>query len=271
MSEYATREVIRRRLEPIYHDLERESATTWDYSADQFLVVRLDGVKASGAFLKDHPRNLDYERGIDKAINTAYYMLRGWTKEENTNFYLGALSMSDEVSFILNSGTNWYSNRLLKLSTVLAGVLSAAMTKSFEIYQPERSVFTKKGHPDKRVLLNFDARPLIFDDLDKIVEYLRFRWILGCRNAMAKMLRLRGKMSEEDFSDPERWSNIEWMAGQLDEHGLFDAYRKATEGFRLYVPNRERKLVTCSIADTDDAAADRAFAMIKAYKRDIDG
>lgn len=271
MSDYATREVIRRRLEPIYRDLEKESATTWDYSADRFLVVRLDGVKASGAFLKDHSRNLDYERGVDKAINDACDMLRGWTNKENTNFYLGALSMSDEVSFILNSGTIWYDNRLLKISTVLAGLLSAAMTKSFEIYQPERSVFTKKGHPDKRVLLNFDARPLIFDDLDETIEYLRFRWILGCRNSMAKTLRLHGKMSEVDYFDPERWSSIEWIAGQLDDHKLFSAYRKGTEGFRFYVPNLDRKLVAYPIADTDSAAAYRVLAMIKSYKRDIDG
>ena len=269
MRDYREMDRERCRLDSAYAELEKTSATTWDYPSDRYLVVRLDGVKASAIFLKDHLRSPRYEKALKSALTDAYYVLRGWTRGECKNFYLGALMISDEVSFVLNSGNSPDNRRVIKNCTLLAGLLSAAMMKHLEVYQPKRGVLKKSGSPNDRVLCNFDARPLLFDRLESIPDYLYYRWLLASRNAMFKTYRLQMKIPKSvRFSDEDR-ASIEWCARQVTENDLFNDYQKVSQGFRLFVPDDEDTLREYSVADDGSGDVRKIFAKISAYGRRV--
>jgi len=72
--------------------------------------------------------NTKFDSEFDNAIKNVYYLFRNWTEEKNGNFYKYAFSVSDEVSFILNTGDNYFKNRPLKICTVMSGSLSSSIT-----------------------------------------------------------------------------------------------------------------------------------------------
>ena len=165
--------------------IEQESLLIPNYSPDKFLCIRLDGIKVSKTLLKDKLVNQFFDKSLASAIKTVYFLCRGFTPIENLNFFVSAFSASDEVSFILNKGENYYKNRPHKISTVFAGNFSSAMTiqNGIRIKQSKE----KKIYPK---IIAFDARPLILRNKEEIKDYIYYRWMLYYRNSMCKVLRL---------------------------------------------------------------------------------
>ncbi len=197
---------------------------------DKYLCIRLDGIKASKIYLKDTVVNKLYNESFHRAINTVYYLLRNQTEKEN--LFYGIFVASDEVSFIINIGHNYYGNRLYKIATTLSGCLSSAITLE---------LMKEKNKAESRVVA-FDARPLILESIEEVDEYCHFRWYLNGRNAMNKILRLKSELTDDDIYETELRDNIELLAKEIKQRELTSEYKKITKTFTYYKPNDKRRL-----------------------------
>lgn len=207
----------------------------------QPLVVRLDGVKASKRHLKDVLRNAAFADALAEAIQVTYRLWRDWAPEEHRPYLLAALALSDEVSFLVNQGPNYYARRVLKICTTLCGTLSAAATIAFARRAGGRR--RSKGDRRRETIIAFDARPILVRDSGAVSDYCRWRQLLACRNAMARALRLRSDLADRLYEgDQPLADNIHALSIEVGRRGLWDAYGEATQDFRWFAADAEHRL-----------------------------
>ena len=209
----------------------------------QYPVFRLDGIKASKQHLKDHFIHERFNEALGRAVDTTYYLFRNWGPKEAGNFFLCVTSFSDEVSFVLGNGGNYYDNRIMKIATVLAGTLSGAMTAAFH---PRAG---GKRETFRIEVAAFDARPLILADRAAVDDYLEYRWLVSYRNALSKALRLEKRVSDADLYETDLKNDLQRLAQLVDEHGLCRQVRTILSTYTLYVPGDDRALRRFPIHD----------------------
>src|SRR5258707_9696553 len=108
MSSDVKRSELLKALEPHFKQIEDESLVQSRCPQEQYPCIRLDGVKASKNHLKDKLVNKAFGTALKEAIQVAYYLHRNFIHPAAGNFFLGACSFSDEVSFVLNNQGNYY-------------------------------------------------------------------------------------------------------------------------------------------------------------------
>ena len=245
MSIYSTAEISA--LMNKYNQIEMDSIIQYASKPEQFLCYRLDGIKASKKYLKDTLSNERYNRGLSKATKEAHYSLKNKKAATDSSFFYCAFSASDEVSFVLNQGENYYNNRIFKIGTMLSGILSSAMTIHFESLNPNnkkgKRKHQKKEPPHK---MAFDSRPLVLNTTEDVKEYIKFRCALACRNAACKVLRIESKF---DIYEAGIKDDVEALFSKIAEYDLFDSYNKVIGSFSLYVPDINGKLITFELND----------------------
>lgn len=232
------------KLDSKFREIETYSRLQHASQADNYLCYRLDGIKASKTHLKDCLVNDRYNLSFVKAIRSVYFLLRNQTDSVNKNFFFCAFSASDEVSFVLNRGENYYKNRIFKIGTMLAGTLSSAMTIQFELLKPNTKKKGKKKNQSKGypTILAFDSRPLIFKTSNDVKEYIKFRWSIACRNAACKVLRLESELSDDEIYGADLNNNVEAIFNEIRKYDLTELYNQAVSSFSLFVPDSDRKL-----------------------------
>lgn len=192
---------------------------------DDFLVVRCDGIRSSKHFLKDALENPKYRMALHRAVETTYTIWRQWAAEKDQPFLLGAIRFSDEVSFFINRGQNYFERRIMKTTTSLASTLTGAMSLR---YRPEPA--------SRSNLVTFDGRPLILASTIEVLSYIRWRRLLHARNSMAKTLRLRSELSDDVLYGDKPWlaDDIHQLGLEILERGLWRAFEEASGGGSIY-------------------------------------
>lgn len=177
---------------------EGRSATAWDAPLGSRVVVRLDGIRATGRYLRFSDKNERYAKALRAAVQQCFVVWKTWSSDEANPYLTHCLAVGDEVNFVIGTGPNRYERRLLKMCTTLAGTLSASMTG----YWGRR---LESGHPE---VMSFDARPLILTSSQDVVRYLQHRtWsyvrVIGNRYLRSKAEGERGggKVSEYRLID----------------------------------------------------------------------
>lgn len=203
----------------------------------KYLCFRLDGVKASKQHLKDRLVNERFRDAFSRAIMTTYYIFRRQSEKVNKNFYLCAVALSDEVSFILNNKENYHKNRPFKIGTMLTGALSAAMTLEYQSGGGQQG-----RNKQRQELVTFDARPLFLNSYDDVEDYIRFRWLIGRRNAMCKTLRVEGIFSGTDIYETTLKNDVPRLTQEIENHGLAGKLRTALSDFRIFIPDEKGDL-----------------------------
>lgn len=198
-------------LQARFKEEEDRAATMVQAPVGTYVIVRADGVKVTKKHLKDVVYNDKFHKAVESANTTTMIMWRDFAPAGHRPYLLGAFAMSDEVSFIVGPGDNYYDRRLWKMATTLGSTLSGAATTSFG----ERG---KGGH---QIVVTFDARPLLAPDKAVLVDYIWCRALIGLRNAMNRVVRLSGRVTEaEQFGDLTTRDDFAWLAGKITEHGL---------------------------------------------------
>lgn len=224
-------------LQKYFKKIEDESLTKKTACEGQYLCFRLDGIKASKFHLKDTVINQHFNDSLNSAIFNVYQLLRYQIKKGNINFFLGVLSVSDEVSFILNNCDNYYRNRIMKIGTMLSGLLSASMTAHYQ-----GRVETPPDYELKN-LIGFDSRPLVLKNTDEIKDYLWHRYLLGHRNAIMKVLRLKSNLSDEKIYESDLKNNFKLLYSKITDSTQMDAYIRMSKSLCLYLPNGKGTLI----------------------------
>ncbi len=238
-------------LECEYKEIESNSLSIITSNADDYLCLRMDGIKSSKRHLKNVVNNQTFNESFKHAINSVYHLNKNQTDRHNYNFFCCAFSASDEVSFIINKGDNYYGNRILKISTVLSSTLSSAMTIQFELMtrdQVKKKCDKKTRFPD---VMAFDARPLILNEVLDVKEYIKYRWLIACRNAACKVLRLKSELSTKEIYDSELNNNLDLLLEKVKDLGLIKDYQKSVDSFCLYVPDSNRNFSSIKINEND--------------------
>lgn len=192
---------------------------------DKYLCVRLDGIRHSKGFLKDHLGNKAYHNVIRKSVQSVHRMMHRLFDKSYAENIVCACSFSDEVSFILlNKITNQrYGRRAMKICTTFSGNMSASMT------------FEANKSQSKRIsgILAFDARPIYLNDINDIVSYVRHRYLLASHQAFWKVLHLReypGWRTDEIMRDYDHARAI------VKNNNWTKEAEKTRKNFRIYLP-----------------------------------
>lgn len=242
-------------LEPQFEGIENASLVERECPMGKYPCFRLDGVKASKNHLKNMLVHEEFNKALAQALKTAYYLNRNLIPREAGNFFLGACSFSDEVSFILNNKWNYYDNHLMKIATVLAGTVSAEMTFQF---QPHK--IKKEG----TLITAFDARPIVLNDAEHVRQHLEYRWLIARRNTMSKALRLEAPIADGEIYGTDLQKDLGRLSQLVDHYGLGRQVDGALSTFKLWKPDRERVLISHSLSGEQDFLLTRLGFILKA-------
>jgi len=228
------------RLEQHFKANELAALKLAEASQKKYLCFRLDGIKASKRFLKDSLSNKKFYDALRLSIQGVYRLFRQCTGREygervEGNFFLCAICVSDEVSFVLNSEPNHLEGRLFKTGTSLAGTLSGAMSLNYKIESKRQAKVSSSGRQYPMVVA-FDARPLILDDYATVETYILSRWLLAGRNALTKVLRLAGVLTGNEAHVLGERNELARLCDLVAAHELEAQYREIMTEFTLFVP-----------------------------------
>lgn len=233
MKDYTAERAELEELSREFEGLEAASLSMTRVEAPQRLIVRCDGVKLSKRFLKDALKNPRFDDALRRSVCSVFAVLGRMIPRGAPLLIQRVLILSDEVSFVLSTGDNYYNRRVMKLTTLLGGTLSSAMTGQFEFPRLKRR---RKRHSDAYPeLICFDARPIVVEG-DELERYLRWRWLLFLRNEMSKVLRLRSSLTDEEIYATSLRTDPAALWAALGDHGLQEIWTGSTGGAWLGWP-----------------------------------
>lgn len=216
--------------------------------AAALVVIRADGIKSSKRFLKNSLECPEYHNALHKAVGSTHRLWHAWAPPQFRPYLLGALRISDEVSFVVNRGDNYFGRRLLKITTTIASTLSGAMSLAF-------ASFGHQGSLANAPVVAFDGRPLVVHEIAELQSYIRWRRLLQARNAMARTLRLKSSLSDDELyrSVPRLADDIHRLGLEVDARRLWPAFQSASSGGALYIATADGGLDGETLpADPDD-------------------
>ncbi|MUI53316.1 tRNA(His) guanylyltransferase Thg1 family protein [Aliivibrio fischeri] len=210
-----------------FKTIENDSKAQVTVPEQHYLVVRLDGIGLSKKYLKSQLVSKLFQKTMLKAIKDTYYVLHRKTPTDAQQIFLGAIVASDEVSFILNTYSNYYDDRLFKLVTTIASTFSCFFTKEGLQQNSKHSIYG-----------SFDGRPLILSNIDEVKEYIAYRSAIYNRNSIAKTLRLKGVPEEELYNEIN--------------HNNIDYYQEKCEQLNININGINKDCIYLSPCITDD-------------------
>lgn len=231
------------------------------------LTYRLDGVQASKLFLKDVVKNKRYNRALQNATRNTYFRFRNLKPLDVPNYFLCAVTISDEVSFALYPGDNMHGNRVFKIGSLLSGNLSVNMTNAHELTKQyvmdnQKRIKAKKPLSLPKQLF-FDSRPLIINNIEHLKSYISYRWMLGYRNAMCKVLRLKSSLTDEDIYETPLKNDVEALEAKINRLCLWKKVATAMDDFSLFIPSTDGKLERHPIMKAEDLP--KAFTVLEDF------
>lgn len=255
MPDRSTQDRLLAELYQHFEALEQAAAHAVSAQPGEHLVIRLDGFKASRHYLKDALENSRFDKALSDAVRSVYYAFRFHTRRLYRNVFVCILTITDEVSFVLNDAPNYYDGRTLKLSTLLSGYLSAAMTLHYRGKRPPPAATGSpavpgsggegrlgSGYGKLPEIIAFDARPLLLRSHDEIERYLQHRFLLGLRNAMCKVLRIQSGLPREDIYETELKDRLTLLDETIRSRRLSASLAQVLSTFRLFIPRRDGEL-----------------------------
>jgi tRNA(His) 5'-end guanylyltransferase len=260
-------------LEAEFRGIEDRSLNMPAAPLGSYLCFRMDGIKVSKRFLKDSLSNPAFQAALHGAVEAVYYIFRHctgleYTRYEEGNFFLCAIAVSDEVSFVLNNRLNHMQNRLFKTGTALASSLSAAVTLRFAQHSAKKGKVTASGKQWPQGIA-FDGRPLVLEGLGQVEDYLKLRWLLWTRNAMCKVLRLNNIMDRERLYHGDLKDNVPVLAKLVEGHGLRAQCAELMSEFTLFLPDQPSHAAGLLALTTPPGFGDDALAEHLSRLRDL--
>jgi tRNA(His) 5'-end guanylyltransferase len=233
----------------------------------EFLLFRMDGVDASKKYLKSSITNKTYTAAQNRSLVDTYYRYRNNIHPERRNYFLFALAISDEVSFALNIGDNNQGKRVFKIGSHLSTSLASSMTINHEfthkMFYSNKKRIKNNEKPVPPRAMQYDARPLICDDLEQIKQYIEYRWWLGYRNAMCKVLRIESDLSDEDIYETSLKNDVEALEDNINHRNLMPIVMKAISEFSIYIPDANGKFNATPL--DSEAELIRAIGAVEAF------
>lgn len=174
------------KLDLKYKEIEEDSLSIQFVPPDCFFCVRLDGIKATKNHLKEKLINKKFNKSFHEAIVQTFKAFNNSTNDKIKSKFVCLIALNDEVSFLFEKSNIGYDRRIMKLCTILSGILSSWFTWEMVTYSK-----AKGGHfHKKRIVMPFDSRPLILKSESDVMEYIKYRYLVGKRYAYWKTLRL---------------------------------------------------------------------------------
>jgi hypothetical protein len=210
---------------------EKQSETTCQVNSE-YLCVRLDGIGLSKRYLKDSISNKKFDGAMWQALEKTYEVLHRKAPTDAQNIFLAAIICSDEVSIILNNQKNYFEGRLYKTVTTLASTFSSFFT---------RNGLNSAKKNETKIVGAFDGRPLIFNDLSDVTNYMAYRYATYLRNTSTKLLRLNDVPSSELYSSTNE-NNIDYYSTKIAELNLKEKFDEMAKKPIVFIPTEANGL-----------------------------
>lgn len=209
-----------------FKERELESLSIVNIPDGKYLIIRLDGFKASRNLLKDVPVNKKFNSAFNSATTTVYLSLRNYLTKQYPSSIMNVTLFNDEISFVLNKDNEHRdAKRIMKLCSLFSGMLSGAFTNKFVVDSSSNDVVA------------FDARPVIVSQKE-IAQYIRYRTLVATRYAYWKVLRLN---EIDGCYEDEIKNNIENSISECKEHQLVKEANKILQTYQIFFPEKTRK------------------------------
>jgi hypothetical protein len=214
-----------------FKSIEKQSETTRQVNSE-YLCVRLDGIGLSNKYLKNSISNKKFDGAMWQALEKTYEVLHRKAPTDAQNIFLAVVICSDEISIILNNQKNYFEGRLYKTVTTLASTFSSFFTRN-------GLKTTKKD--ETQIVGAFDGRPLVFDNLSDVTNYMAYRYAIYLRNTSSKLLRLNNVPSSELYSSANN-NNIDYYSTKIEELNLKEEFDEMAKKPIVFIPTEANGL-----------------------------
>lgn len=225
-------------LEHKYKERETASLQHQQVPEQQYLCIRMDGFHLTKKFLKDMLVNHAFNEALQETHQSLFCAFRHFLNKQFTSSIVCSFIANDEVSVVLNKDNDNFNRRIMKLCSLFSGVVSSAMTTELQKRIPVKSIVA------------FDARPILLNDKQEVVEYVRSRYLIANRYAYWKALRLN---KVDNIYDPIIMADIDRLKSLAAQHKLLDKAKKIRAGFKLYIPEQTKKPKTIDLSAHDQS------------------
>lgn len=218
-----------KQLKKKYTSLEKE-AVSYEYGDKKYFSIRLDGVKFTQKYSRKEFIPEFMNSMISDSVFETYQILFNKHEEDLKNLVLCVVQVNDEVTFILNKGNNKYDRRILKILSIINGLMSSWSTNIVLERQGEGNALGTK-------IEYYDARPIILNDTKDIADYVKYRYLVAKKHALAKTLKCNGVKIKSSV-----WENIFVSNKMVAEGKLESEFQKIENTFHLYIPDENYNL-----------------------------
>ena len=211
-------------------DLETSSI---EYSTFKYLIIRLDGVKFTERFFRKDfiPEKIIHI--INLSIRDTYKKFNLKNNKNNKDFFLSIVYINDEISFIIRTGKNKYDNRVVKILSLLNGLMSTLSSNYYNI-----------NYDNKPTELYYDAKPFILKSTYEIFEYIEYRYLMGRKHIIGKTLKFNDILLES-----KNWKNLYFLEEKLKENKLEKELVSIENTFKIFIPNKNYDLNEYSLTE----------------------
>ncbi len=167
---------------------------------------------------------------IRKSVVETYRALYGKHDQELKNFFVAIVQVNDEVTFIINKGSNKFERKIIKIITIISGLLSF-WTTNYLLKNQDSS------KPKLTEVEYYDARPLIMNNQEEVFNYIKYRYWTARKHGQAKTLKFNGLNLK-----PNVWENVNSSSVKLKDHDLYSEYYHLESTFKVYIPDLKYNL-----------------------------
>jgi len=217
------------KLKKKYTSREKDSVKH-EYGPGEYLAIRLDGVRFTHKYSRKEFITEFMNTMISDTVFEVYQVLFNKHEKDLKNLVLCVVQVNDEVTFILNKGDNKYDRRILKILSIINGLMSSWSTNI--VLERQR-----KNTKLKTKIEYYDARPIILSDTEDITNYVKYRYLVAKKHALAKTLKFNNVKIT-----PPIWENISRSKKMVAERKLEAEFHKIENTFTLYVPAKDYSL-----------------------------
>lgn len=215
-----------------------EESFVYKYKNTHHLAIRLDGVRFTSKYARKEFVPHYMNKLIAYSLLETYKRLYSKHTEPFCNFICGIIQVNDEVTFILNTGKNKYENRILKILSIVNGMMSSWSTNYVLNNKRNFSTVSTK-------IEYFDARPILLKDIDEIVEYTKYRYFIAKKHALAKTLKFTNfKLNNK------MWENFSECNQLVSDNDLYKKTEEIIDTFYLYCPSDFYDLKSFNLSDS---------------------
>lgn len=203
---------------------------------NQFLAIRLDGVRFTHKYSRKEFIPFKMNSMVTESVFETYQSIFNKHDQDKKNMVLCIIQVNDEVTFVFNRGNNKYERRILKILSIVNGLMSSWSTNYILKNQNDKLLGTQVEY--------YDARPIILSSHPDICEYIKYRYLTAKKHALAKTLKFNNIAIT-----PKTWENISASKKLVAENKLHSEFEKIEETFKLYVPDDNYNLKSYGLTE----------------------